>query len=296
MPAQKFILLFLFAVSSGRYLQGGLLYAQSTEKKSVRLIVRVDDMGCSHATNTGIRETYEEGIATSVEVMVPTPWYPEAIAMLREMPGLDVGIHLTLTSEWTNVKWRPLTPVSTITDDHGYFYPMVWPNRNMPAGSAILNHEWDIGEMERELRAQIEMAKRDIPRLSHMTAHMGCLNINSETKALFTKLAKEYDLAIFPEEYDVQRVPGLGDNTLPPKKRVEKFIEILKDLTPGNWLFVEHPAHDLPEQQAIGHPGYEHVAQDRYGVLRMLTDRAVKQTIEELGIELISYPDLKKID
>lgn len=262
-------------------------------QEAIRLIIRVDDMGCSHATNTGIRETYENGIATSVEVMVPTAWYPEAVAMLQEMPGLDVGVHLTLTSEWTNIKWRPITQVPSITDERGYFYPMVWPNKRLP-GAAILEQEWSIAEIEQELRAQIEMAKRDIPQLTHLSGHMGCLNINEETKALFIKLAEEYGLDIFPEEHDTKRMPGLGDNTLPPEQRVVKFIEKLEELTPGNWLFVEHPADDFPEQQAIGHPGYEHVAHDRYGVLKMLTDPRVKEAIERLGIELISYADLKR--
>lgn len=270
-----------------------LQYGQATLPEKVRLIIRVDDMGCSHATNTGIRQTYEDGIATSVEIMVPTPWYPEAIAMLQEMPGLDVGVHLTLTSEWTNVKWRPLTQVPSITDERGYFYPMIRSNRMMPDAS-ILDHDWKIEDMEKELRAQIEMAKRDIPQLTHLSGHMGCLSINEETQALFRKLAFEYGLDIFPEEYDVQRFPGLADNTLPAEKRVHAFIGKLRELTPGNWLFVEHPADDFPEQQAIGHPGYEHVAQDRYGVLKMLTDKRVKKVIDELGIELISYADLKK--
>lgn len=268
--------------------------AQTTSgtQDPIRLIIRVDDMGCSHATNTGIVQTFKDGIATSVEIMVPTPWYPEAIAMLREMPDIDVGIHLTLTSEWTNVKWRPLTQAPSITDERGYFYPMIWPNKQMEKGSAILEQDWSIEEIERELRAQIEMAKRDIPQLSHMSAHMGCLNINDETKALYTRLGREYGLDIFLEDHGVKRMPGLGDNTLPPEARVAKFIENLQGLTPGNWLFVEHPADDFPEQQAIGHPGYEHVAQDRYGVLRMLTDKRVKAVIEELGIQLISYRGL----
>lgn len=275
------------------FLSTSLISAQTGTEEKVRLIIRVDDMGCSHATNTGIRQTYEQGIATSVEVMVPTPWYPEAIAMLREMPDLDVGVHLTLTSEWTNLKWRPITQVPSITDERGYFYPMVRKNGMMP-NMAIMDHDWKIAEIEQELRAQIEMAKKDIPQLTHLSSHMGCLSINEETQALFRKLAIEHGLDIFPEDYQMQRFPGLGDNTQPAEKRIQLFIERLRELTPGNWLFVEHPADDFPEQQAIGHPGYEHVAHDRYGVLKMLTDKRVRAVIDELGIELISYADLKK--
>ncbi|HMQ64193.1 MAG TPA: polysaccharide deacetylase family protein [Flavilitoribacter sp.] len=291
MKNRNFLLFFVFAAAFAPL----TVQCQSGQAQKVRLIIRIDDMGCSHPTNTGIREAYKEGIGKSVEVMVPTPWFPEAVSMLKEMPGLDAGVHLVLTSEWTNVKWRPLTQAPSLVNDWGYFYPMIWPNDRFPAGSALQEHPWDIKEVEKELRAQIELAKREIPQLSHLSSHMGCLNMNDETKALFQKLGKEYGLDVFLEDYQVQGMPGLGDNTLPAEKRVEKFIENLRGLTPGNWLFVEHPAHDLPEQQAIGHPGYEHVATDRAGVLAMLTDPRVKAAISELGIEVISYADLKAV-
>ena len=75
----------------------------------IRLIVRGDDIGSSHAANVACIESYRDGIMRSVEVMVPCPWFAEAVEMLNENPGLDVGIHLTLTSEWEKCKWRPLT-------------------------------------------------------------------------------------------------------------------------------------------------------------------------------------------
>ncbi|MCB0686621.1 MAG: ChbG/HpnK family deacetylase [Saprospiraceae bacterium] len=267
--------------------------AQSTEDKEIKLIIRVDDMGCSHATNTGIMKTFDRGIATSVEIMAPTPWYPEAIKMLQEHPDIDVGLHLTLTSEWSNIKWRPLTPVPSLTDERGYFYPMIWENRRLPDG-ALTEHNWDINEIEKEIRAQIEMVKKDLPWLSHLSAHMGCMNIDEKTSALFKQLAKEYNLDIIPEEMGVQRFPSLGNNTLPTEQRVSAFIDALNALTPGTWLYVEHPADDYPEQQAIGHPGYEHVAQDRYAVMNLLVDQRVKAVIKDRGIKLVSYADLVK--
>ena len=72
-----------------------------------RLIVRGDDMGFSHAGNEALIRCFTHGIETSIEVIVPSPWFPEAINMLAEHPGVDVGVHLALTSEWDNIKWRP---------------------------------------------------------------------------------------------------------------------------------------------------------------------------------------------
>src|SRR5688500_8239721 len=93
-----------------------------------RLIVRGDDMGYSHAGNEAILKCSREGIQTSIEVIVPSPWFPEAVKMLEEIPDVDVGIHLAITSEWDNVKWRPLTECPSLTDADGYFYPMVSSN------------------------------------------------------------------------------------------------------------------------------------------------------------------------
>src|SRR4029078_6203134 len=95
-----------------------------TQEKFPRLIVRGDDMGFSHAANEELIKCYKEGIQRSIEVIVPSPWFPEAVKLLAKEPGIDVGVHLTLTSEWENIKWRPLTDCPSLTDSSGYFYPM----------------------------------------------------------------------------------------------------------------------------------------------------------------------------
>ena len=73
--------------------------AQAQQKANPRLIVRGDDMGSSQSSNLASMDTYKNGIETSIELMVVAPWFPEAARLLRENPGIDVGLHLTLTSE-----------------------------------------------------------------------------------------------------------------------------------------------------------------------------------------------------
>ncbi|HEX5170967.1 MAG TPA: ChbG/HpnK family deacetylase, partial [Cyclobacteriaceae bacterium] len=102
------------------------------QAKPIRLIIRGDDMGYSHAGNEALIKCFKEGIQTSIEVIVPSPWFPEAVKMLAENPNVDVGIHLAITSEWDNVKWRPVSDCKSLTDPDGYFYPMIWPNKNYP--------------------------------------------------------------------------------------------------------------------------------------------------------------------
>src|SRR5437764_7164064 len=86
-----------------------LLQAAVCQAAPPRLIVRGDDMGFSHSGNEAILKCCREGIETSVEVLAPSPWFPEAARMLAEHPGVDVGVHLALSSEWDNVKWRPVS-------------------------------------------------------------------------------------------------------------------------------------------------------------------------------------------
>ena len=163
--------LLIFAVGN---LNG--LYAQNpNQDKGIYLIVRGDDIGSSHAANIACIRSYKEGIMRTVELMVPCGWFPEAVKLLNENPGLDVGVHITLTSEWENVKWRPLTHVPSLTDVDGYFFPQIWQRKDFPPGTALKEANWKIEEIEKEMRAQIELAKRKVPHVSHLTCHMGWL-------------------------------------------------------------------------------------------------------------------------
>ena len=270
------------------------LYAQSTaQDKGISLIVRGDDIGSCHAANVACIRSYKEGIMTSVELMVPCSWFPEAVKMLNENPGLDVGIHLVLTSEWENYKWRPLTQAPSLTDADGYFYPMIWPRKNMPAGTALKDADWKIEEIEKELRAQIELGRQKVPHVSHLTFHMGCASWDPKVKKLCTKLAGEYDIYIVSPEAGVRGVGGFGDAKT-AGERIDRFVKKLEELKPGTYLFVEHPGLDTAEMGAIGHTGYEDVAKDRDAVTEVFVNEKVKRAIKKLGIKLISYADLKK--
>lgn len=265
----------------------------NAQQKPIRLIVRGDDMGFSHSGNEALIKCYKEGIETSIEVIVPSPWFPEAVKMLEENPKVDVGIHLAITSEWDNVKWRPLSDCPSLKDPDGYFYPMIWPNKNYP-GRAIKDNKWTLADIEKEFRAQIELALKKIPRISHVTGHMGCTDFSDSVDLLVKKLTKEYNIDIDPQDYDVTYVGYKGAHGTLAEK-TESFIKMLHSLEPGKtYIFGEHPGFDSPELRAIHHIGYEDVATDRQGVTSLWTDPKIKELIKKKGIQLISYKDLKK--
>jgi predicted glycoside hydrolase/deacetylase ChbG (UPF0249 family) len=265
----------------------------SCAQKPPRLIVRGDDMGFSHSGNMALVKSFKDGIETSIEIIVPSPWFPEGVRLLAENPSVDVGIHLALTSEWDNVKWRPVSHCPSLTDEDGYFYPFIWPNKNYP-GRALLEHEWKLEEVEGEIRAQIELALKKTPRISHVSAHMGCSNMAPEVKEIVKKLASEYKIDIDPGEHKVKSV-GYDGPKETSQQKISSFIKMLENLKPGEtYLFVDHPGLNTPELQAITHVGYETVAIDRQGVTDAWTSDEVKAAIKRKGIQLISYKDLIK--
>jgi predicted glycoside hydrolase/deacetylase ChbG (UPF0249 family) len=249
-------------------------------------------MGYSHSGNEALIKCYKEGIQTSIEVIVPSPWFPEAVKMLEENPNVDVGIHLAITSEWDNMKWRPLSDCKSLTDPDGYFYPMIWPNKNYP-GLAIKENKWKLADVEKEFRAQIEMALKKIPRISHISGHMGCTNLSDSVDIMVKRLTKEYNIDIDPADYGVAYAGYKGPHkTL--QEKTESFIKMLDSLEPGKtYMFVDHPGLDSPELRAIHHIGYDDVAIDRQGVTSLWTDPKIKELIKKKGIQLISYKDLK---
>mgnify|MGYP002276930391 CR=1 FL=1 len=268
-------------------------FACSAQDDQIFLLVRADDMGFSHAGNEACIDVYKNGIARSVEVIVPAPWFPEAVTLLKNYPDYDVGIHLSLTSEWENMKWRPVSHAPSLVDENGYFYPTFWAGDNFPKEKTLTHNNWKAEDVEKELRAQIELAMKHIPNISHVSFHMGGNHADPTFGEIFNKLANEYGLMSSLEEFGVKRFDGFK-GARDAGSKINNFLEALENVTPGKYLFVEHPGYDTPELRALHHKGYEDVAIDRDGVTKAWTDERVKAVIERRGIRLINYSDLKK--
>jgi len=266
-------------------------FSINAQQKPARLVIRGDDMGYTHSGNEALIKCYKEGIEKSIEIIVPSPWFPEAVKLLQQNPGLDVGIHLAITSEWENIKWRPLSDCPSIRDKNGYFFPMVVPNKNYP-GNSIKENQWKIADIEKEFRAQIELALKNIPRISHLSAHMGCTSLSAEVTSLTKRLAKEYKIPVDPET-DAHSIIGYDGPHKTAVEKIQSFITMLNKLEPGKtYIFLDHPGLDNDELKAVYHIGYENVAEDRQGVTELFTSEKVKAAIQQKGIQLISYKDL----
>ena len=260
------------------------------------LLVRADDIGFSHAGNMACIDVFTNGICRSVELMAPCPWFPEAVKLLQQHREYDVGVHLTLTSEWDNLKWRPISGARSIANEDGYFYRMYRKNDHYPDEITLEASDWKAEDLETEFRAQIELILKYVPWVTHLTTHMGGLRDDPRWQAVVDKLVADYDLAVDPLEHGFERIRPFGENNqaLLPEEKSAALRQALRTLAPGRYIHVDHPAYDDPETRAIHHVGYEGVAVDRQGVVDAWTDPEVLDIIARRGIQLVSYGDIRR--
>ena len=269
------------------------LFALQPAATEIRLVVKGDDMGAAHGINTATIAAYKQGVLTTTNVIVPGPWFPEAARLLKENPGLDAGVHLALTSEWDNIKWRPITPAPSLVDEDGWLFPMVQPRAGSAAGQSIKERGWKLDEIERELRAQLTIAKRHVPNASYTWNHMGFISLGPEVAALVSRLSKEFGLVV-PSELGIQSIGRVYDGRDSGAVKADKLAARLETLTPGLWLHIDHASTDDPEMRAIGHAGYEWVAADRSANVEAWTSPKVREVIKRRGIKLTNYRELRQ--
>lgn len=153
------------------------------------VIVTCDDLGVSYATNRAVYEALRHGLATSAGLVVPGPWARQAASSYR---GEDVGAHLTLNAEYDLYRWGPVTHSPSLLDGDGGF----------PRTVEDLWDHADLDEARRECRAQVERAIYWGFDVSHLSAHLGALELRPEFFDIALELAVDFRLPL--------RLAGLG--------------------------------------------------------------------------------------
>jgi hypothetical protein len=113
------------------------------------------------------------------------PWFRELVELCGGGEW-DIGVHLTLTSEWPGVRWAPVSTLSRasgLIDDDGYF----------PRDVATLRRQVVPEAAEAEMRAQIERAIAAGLRPTHVDAHMAAAMLPGLLE-IQVRLAREYGL------------------------------------------------------------------------------------------------------
>jgi len=258
--------------------------------QNIRLIVRGDDMGMTQGSLAAFERAFNTGVLTSGAIIVPGPWFEGAAELCRKNPGWCTGVHLALVGEWRGYRWRPVLPwdrVSSIVDEDGFLY--TYPDE-------LWAKKPKIEEIEAELRAQVELAKKKGVNVQYLDTHYMVYDSYPGLENVITKMGRDYNLPL-SETFDENR---LSVYTVPVKEKRDRAVKMLSELQPGLYLWVCHIGIDSPEQDALIHSAPEDIFIDggvgphRAAELKTLTSLEVKSIILQKGITLTSYTDLWK--
>lgn len=267
------------------------------------LIIHADDLGVAHSENMASINGLENTPVNSASIMVPCPWFPEIAKYAKENRDTDLGLHLTLTSEWEYYKWGPVSSkdsVSSLLNKDGYFYSQV-DSLGMHAKAT---------EVERELRNQIKKAYDFGIDVTHLDAHMGAAVSRPDYLAAYMKLGREFELPVLMDkrvhQIDNKEVKALLDSrmvildtiytALPAdfEKGMEQYYtSVLKDLKPGLHCLLIHLAYDDEEMQAITveHPYWN--AEWRQADMDFFSSQRCKQLLKSENIVLVTWRELR---
>jgi predicted glycoside hydrolase/deacetylase ChbG (UPF0249 family) len=264
------------------------------------LIVNADDFGMCHDENEATMAGLKEGLFTSSTILVTCPWFEEAADFARNTQDADLGVHLTLTSEWARYKWGPVLGRKSgpsLVDERGYLWsdvPEVFANDRLE-------------EAEVELRAQIEKAIAAGIDVTHLDNHMGPLHLRADYHAIYLRLARDYHLPIRLTSRSVMRKMGFEEILAeldrleilypdhfhvggPPEtsKTEEYWAKVLCELKPGISEIYCHPALAREELR-----GCARDAEQREADFRFFTSEKARRLLADDGIQLIGYRTLR---
>jgi predicted glycoside hydrolase/deacetylase ChbG (UPF0249 family) len=267
------------------------------------VIFHVDDAGMSHNSNMGAIRAIEDGVATSVSVMMPCSWVPEFADYFKEHPEIDAGVHLTLTAEWNKYRWGPVCgkpAVPGLTDSDGYLWPGVLD---------VVAHA-TADEVETEIRAQIDKALAMGIKPTHIDSHMGtCFHPKFLERYVKVGIEKQIPVLMMigaeagplkPLVHSISQqiwdagLPVIDDLVTQPtrakdyEQRKAELIKLLGDIKPGITEIIVHCTIQTEVFSHISGSGPTREAE-----LRLLTDKDVKAFIESKGIVLTTWRELK---
>jgi predicted glycoside hydrolase/deacetylase ChbG (UPF0249 family) len=257
------------------------------------LLISCDDLGATHASNVGVYECLRQGIATSASLMVPCPWAREAAARYR---GEDVGVHLTLNSQWDEYRWGPITHAPSLVDGDGGFPRTI---------EEVFDHA-DLDEVRRECRTQIERAILWGFDVSHLDSHLNTLQLRPEFFDVYLELALEFRLPIRLTGESTERAVGFPFRRLAAEEGVlfpDHLVQVpgasirhvlertLFDLHPGVTEVRALPAVDSDELRAAA-PDWSTRVDDHALLTR---DHSIQAMARRAGVTFLGYRELRDL-
>ena len=296
-------LLLCFAAAAGRAQTRTVAERLGYPADSKLLIVHTDDLAVAHSVDTASFDALSKNAVTSASIMVPCSWLTEVASYAKDHPDADLGLHLTLTSEWKVDRWGPVSSidkVASLLDPSGYLWA------ETPAAALNLKP----AEAEREIRAQIERAIALGIHPTHLDSHMGVLFSKPELFSVYVRVAHEYDLPFLalrlpnlPADFfsSLSEKDVILDSVVMANPSVRSsewrdfYVHAVKNLKSGVTEMIVHLGHDDAELQAVtlDHPDFGSAWRQRD--YDLVTSFEFKRAIEENHVILVKWKDLKKL-
>ena len=267
------------------------------------LIIHADDLAVAHSEDAASFDALDKHAITSASIMVPCPWLTEVADYAKAHPEADLGLHLTLTSEWKTYRWGPVESrdkVPSLLDPSGY----LWPDTPQSAGALKTD------EAEREIRAQVERAIAMGIHPTHLDSHMGTLFSRPDLFAVYVKVAHEYKLpflafigpdtskelsSVLSSNDVVLNSVVIANPSVPPGDWSSFYVNAIRNLKPGVTEIIVHLGHDDAEMQSVMVDHADYGAAWRQRDYEVVTSPEFKLALDENHVILIKWSDLKKL-
>jgi len=266
------------------------------------LIIHADDLAVAHSVDAASFDALDKGAISSASIMVPSPWITEVAAYAKAHPNADLGLHLTLTSEWETYRWGSVEPadkVPSLLDSAGTF----------PIDEKVVAATAKPIEVERELRAQIQRALALGIRPTHLDSHMGALFSTPELMATYVKVAREYRLPFLALRGDPRAPPQpplsakdvlldaviIAGPEVPRDQWKAFYLKSIANLKPGLTEMIVHLGRDDSELQAVmvNHEPYGSAWRQRdYDVV---TSPEFKRALQDNRVILVTWKELQQL-
>jgi chitin disaccharide deacetylase len=263
------------------------------------LILHADDLGVAHSEDTASFDALNRGAVSSASVMMPTPWVSEVAAYARAHPDADIGLHLTLTSEWQTYRWGSVESrdkVASLLDSAGTF----------PNDESIVAKTAKLADVDRELRAQVERALALGIHPTHLDSHMGSLFTTPELVATYVRVAHDYHLPFLAVTGSGFGAPGTGlspqdvvldavviaDPQIPRDQWKAWYLTQIDSLKPGITEMIVHLAHDDAEMQAVTVNHEPYGAAWRQRDYEVVTSPEFAKALKDHNVIVVKWKDL----
>ena len=280
----------------------GIIEKMGYSKGDKLLIIHADDLGLSKSVNKASFGALKKGYVNSGSIMMPCDYVSEVREFANENPKIDLGLHLTVTSEWRDYKWSGvLSPIKTpsLINKKGVF--------PKTPKQFVLNAETH--DLKKELQAQIDLSRSMGLNPTHIDSHEGALFFNEGLFKVYLEVGEENKLPVFvpkavaihfdkdfpkPKNLVVIENFFMAESGLKHEKWESFYLNVLDNVMPGLNQLVVHLGYDDKEMRAIcvDHPNFG--SKWRNLDYDIVSSDLFREALKRNKIKLVTWGEIQK--